>query len=203
MPDEYVLTEQNNKISKTITDVYVDFSISITDHGYVADTDKEYSEVYDAIKSGKRVVFTQQGKFFGYASLYSSIMSRISAVKVNVTGNAGTPVSGRLPEIDMITYWSTGTIETYSCILNPSPLVVMFSGNDEDNTSACDTSWDTVNEHKQNAVFMYDSGEVTYQLMPHYDETHVWANSALSPDSWIYCSIESGGTVSCTVENLN
>jgi hypothetical protein len=162
--------------------------------------DKEYSEVYDAIESGKRVVFTtQQGKFFGYASLYNS---GISAVKVNVTGNAGTPVSDRLPEIDMITYWSTGTIETYSCVLNPSPFVVVFSGTDEDHTSACDTLWDAVNEHKQNAVFMYDSGEVTYQLMPHYDETHVWANSAISPDTWIYCSIESNGTVSCDIEDL-
>lgn len=196
MPDEYVLTEQNNKISKTITDVYVDFSISVTDHGYVAD--KEYSEVYDAIESGKRVVFTQQGKFFGYASLYSS---RISAVKVNVTGNAFNPISERLPEINMMTYWSTGAIETYSYILNPSPFVVIFSGNDKDNTSACDTLWNAVNEHKQNAVFMYDSGEVTYQLMPHYDETHVWANSAISPDTWIYCSIESNETVSCVIEN--
>ena len=192
MPDEYVLTEQNNKISKTITDVCVDFSFSITDHRLVAD--KGYSEVFNAIESGKRVVFTQQGKFFGYASLYSS---RISAVKVNTTGNAGDPVSDSFPVIDMITYWSNGTTDTYSCILNPSPFVVMFSGNDEDNTSACDTSWDAVNKHKQNAVFMYDSGEVTYQLMPRYDETHVWANSAISPDTWIYCSIESNGTVSC------
>lgn len=197
MPDEYVLTEQNNKILKTITDVCVDFSFSTTDHRLVAD--KEYSEVYDAIESGKRVVFTQQGKFFGYASLF---ISKISAVKVNTTGNAGIPVSDSFPVIDMITYWSTGTIETYGCILNPSPFVVVFSGTDEDHTSACDTLWDAVNENKQNAVFMYDSGEVTYQLMPHYDETHVWANSAISQDAWIYCSIESNGTVSCVIENL-
>jgi hypothetical protein len=200
MPDEYVLTEQNNKILKTITDVYVDFSFSITDHSLVAD--KEYSEVYDAIESGKRVVFTQQGKFFGYAFLYNSKISAVTAVKVNITGNAGTPVSGRLPEIDMITYWGTGTIETYNCVLNPSPFVVVFSGTDEDHTSACDTLWDAVNENKQNAVFMYDSGEVTYKLMSHYDGTHVWANSAISPDTWIYCSIESNGTVSCVIEKI-